>query len=93
MPRIRQKMDEYHREDFLREIRCRQGYYNMMTQQALGDAMGMPKSTVRKRMLEPDTLTAEELRRMVKAIHPDPGIVLRFLGYEGKEIKKLLEAE
>lgn len=93
MPRIRQKMDEYHREDFLREIRCRQGYYDIMTQQALGDAMGMPKSTVRKRMLEPDTLTADELRRMVKAIHPDPGIVLRFLGYESKEIKKLLEAE
>ena len=88
MPRIRQKEQQYADEDFRKEVRIRQGAYDLMSQQALADASGIPRPTLRKRMLEPETMTVEEFRKLVGAIRPDPGTVLRLLGYSSKDIRK-----
>lgn len=41
MPRIRQYAEKYSNEDFLREVRSKQGYYNLRTQEELGKATGI----------------------------------------------------
>lgn len=93
MPRIYQNKDQYAAEDFRREIRCRQGYYNLMSQQALADASGIPRPTLRKRILEPEGMMVGEFRKLIKTIHPDIAVVLALLGYENQEIKKFKEAK
>ena len=93
MPRIRQYAQKYACEDFLREIRKQQGYYNLTTQQELADAAGMSQPTVSNRMKDPSKLTFGEFRGWVKAIKPDPRVVLAFLGYTSKDIKAALGTE
>ena len=88
MPRIRQKEQQYAFDDFRKEVRTRQGMYDLMSQQALADASGIPRPTLRKRLLEPETMSVEELRKLVVTIWPDPGAVLRLLGYSAKDIRK-----
>lgn len=92
MPRIKQKQQDYADNDFRTEVRVRQGYYNLMSQQALADAAGIPRPTLRKRLLEPATMTVEEYRKLIATIHPDPAVVLRMLGYTSKEIRQFRSA-
>lgn len=92
MPRIKQKAQQYADEDFRVEVRVRQGYYDLMSQQALAAAAGIPRPTLRKRLLEPETMTVEELRKLIGTLTPDPGAVLRLLGYSSKDIKKFRTA-
>ena len=88
MPRIRQKEREYADNDFRTEVRIQQGRYDLMSQQALADAAGIPRPTLRKRLLEPETMTVEEFRKLIATICPDPVAVLRLLGYSSKDIKR-----
>ena len=92
MPRIKQKEQQYADDDFRTEVRIRQGYYDLMSQQALADASGIPRPTLRKRILEPETMTVEEFRKLIATICPDPGAVLRLLGYSSKDIKRFRTA-
>ena len=87
MPRIRQYEEKYSNEDFLREIRSKQGYYNLRTQEELGNAMGLPKSTMRKRLINPESLTIQDLRSMIRVLNLSPVAVLKFLGWSDKAIK------
>lgn len=87
MPRIRQYTEKYSNEDFLREIRSKQGYYNLRTQEELGNAMGLPKSTMRKRLIKPESLTIQDLRSMIRVLNLSPVAVLKFLGWSDKAIK------
>lgn len=87
MPRIRQYAEKYSNEDFLREIRSKQGYYNLRTQEELGNAIGLPKSTMRKRLINPESLTIQDLRSMIRVLNLSPVAVLKFLGWSDKAIK------
>ncbi len=49
MPRIPQHAEKYAREDFSREVRRQQGYYDLMSQRALAEAAGIPRSTLREK--------------------------------------------
>lgn len=94
MGKIRGKEQQYADEAFRREIRSRQGYYNLMSQQALADAADIPRPTLRKRLLDPAGMSVEELRRLIKTIKPSADVVLSLLGYSGKDLKSLpVEAE
>ena len=94
MGKIRGKEQQYADEAFRREIRSRQGYYNLMSQQALADAADIPRPTLRKRLLDPAGMSVEELRRLIKTIKPSAAVVLSLLGYSGKDLKSLpVEAE
>lgn len=87
MPRIRQYAEKYSNEDFLREIRSKQGYYNLRTQEELGNAIGLPKSTMRKRLINPESLTIQDLRSMIRVLNLSPAAVMKFLGWSDKAIK------
>lgn len=89
MPRIRQYAEKYSAEDFLKEIRVRMAVYDI-NQTQLAELTGTAISTLSKRMKDPDGMTAAELRRLVRAIKPDPITFLKFCGYETKDIKKAM---
>ena len=92
MPRIRQYAEKYSAEDFLKEIRVRMAVYDI-NQTGLAELTGTAISTLSKRMKDPDGMTAAELRRLVRAIKPDPITFLKFCGYETKDIKKAMETQ
>lgn len=87
MPRIKQKAEQYADEDFRREVRTRQGYYDLMSQQALAEQADIPRPTLRKRLLEPESMTVGELRKLVKTIKPDPKVLLLLIGYTTKDLR------
>ena len=87
MPRINQKIEVYADEDFRREVRSRQGYYDLMSQQALAEQVDIPRPTLRKRLLEPESMTVGELRKLVKTIKPDPTVLLLLIGYSKKDLR------
>lgn len=89
MPRIHQNAEKYAREDFQREIRRQQGYYDLMSQRALADASGIPRSTLWAKLNDPDKLEVAELRKLVKTICPDPLILLALVGYTKQDIKRV----
>lgn len=91
MPRIVQYAQRYAEADFRKEVQTRQGAHGLMSQQSLADASGIPRPTLRKRLLQPDSMTVEEFRKLVSAVHPDPVIVLTLLGYSKKDLKKLVQ--
>lgn len=94
MPRIPQNAEKYAKEDFQREIRSRQGYYDLMTYRALGAAADIPYGTLWSKLKDPDKLEVAELRKLVKTLCPDPMIMLALLGYSKQDLKrvrKLLE--
>lgn len=88
MPRIRQYYEKYACEDFIREVKAQRGRYDLNTNKALGLATGMKESTTRVRMMAPENLTIRELRSLIKALRLDIWTVLRFIGYETKEVNK-----
>lgn len=88
MPRIRQYADKYAAEDFRKEIRIRQGENDLMSQTLLAAEVGIPRTTLIKRLAEPMGMSFGEFRMLNKAIHPDIGVVLTLLGYTAKEISR-----
>ena len=76
-------------ESFRREVRIRQGFYDLMTLRELGDSSGIPSSTLCKRLANPGDFTVEELRRLIGAVEPDPLVLLATIGYSDKAIARL----
>lgn len=91
MPRVKLYADRYARSDFQQEVRIRQGYHALMTQNALAEAVGIPRPTLRKRLLQPSTMTFGEFQKLNAAIHPDILAVLPLLGYTEKEILQFMK--
>lgn len=91
MPRIRQNEEQYAVEDFKRECRCRLGYYNIPSVRALATEMDMSHATLNPKMNDPLKLGVPDLRKLIRTLHPDIGIVLSLLGYSRQEIKKFKE--
>ena len=89
MSRIRQYAEEYLRADFLQEIRRCQGAADLMNGKLLSTASGVPYGVLMRRLKEPETFTLGEIRSIIKALHLNPVVLLKFLGYSGKDISKL----
>lgn len=88
MPRIKQYADKYAVEDFRKEVRVRQGERDLMSKQALAEAIDIPRTTLVKRLTDPMGMTFGEFKKLNQTVHPDPGVVLALLGYTGKDINK-----
>lgn len=88
MPKIKLKADEYIRQDFLKELRGQQAYYGRPKQSDLAAVIKGSQPTAGRRVNDPDSFTAGELRGVVQSFKLDIGVVLRFLGYSPAEIKK-----
>lgn len=93
MPRIHQYDEKYATADFQAEIRRQQGYYDLMTVQALAQAVGIPRSTLHPKIHNPHKLDVEDFRKLVPVLHPDPRAVLALLGYTKKEINQFCKGE
>jgi len=91
VPRIYQNADKYAVAGFQQEIRKQQGQYNLMSVRSLAGAVGIPHTTLTPKLHEPHKLTIGDLQKLIKTIHPDPGILLILLGYSKQEIKKYKE--
>ena len=91
MPRIKQLESQYLQSDLLREIRVRRAFLDIPRDQDLADMTGIPLSTLWGKLKEPEKMTVLQLRKIIRALALDPEIVLRFLGYDGAQIKKLKE--
>lgn len=89
LPRIRQKNADYMRKDFIAALRAGQGNAGLLQKKELADASGIPYSTLRKRLDNPEKLTVEELRQLIAAIPLAPEAVLAFVGYSAKDINNL----
>lgn len=91
MPRIHQLQDKYAAEDFLREIRAGQGAANLMNGRALSDACGIPYQTLMRRIRHPEDFTLGEIKKLVKAVHIHPLVLLSFVGYSKRDFKQFAE--
>lgn len=92
MSRQKQAPEENAKDLFRREVRVRQGYCDLMSQNQLSASSGIPQSTLSKRLAEPDNFTVAELRKLIETLSPDPLAVLRLVGYSTKDVAKLRKA-
>ena len=89
MPRIRQYAERDAMKDFVGEINAQRARFGYDTQRSLAPVIGVCQVTAGNYMRNPDTIPFGVLRAIVKAIRPDPGILLKALGYTTQDIKKL----
>lgn len=93
MPKISQLRDKYATEELLREIRTRQGAADLMNVRALSGACGVPYATLLRRLQNPEDFTLGEIRKLLKTLPLHPFVLLNFIGYSNKDLKKLTEKE
>lgn len=60
-----------------------------MTQGQLADEVGVAPSVMSALLKDPDKISIARLRAIIRAISPDPAVVLAALGYTNKDIQKL----
>ena len=89
MPRIRQYAERDAMSDFVSELNAQRARFGYSTQRTFGPAIGVCQVTAGNYMRHPDTIPFGVLRSIVKAVKPDPGILLKALGYTTQDIKKL----
>lgn len=90
MSRIRIKADEYRQEDFRKALRHAQAD-NDTSRKDLAEQVGTKYSTFCKRLNNPDELSLGEVHKMVRVIPIDPEALLKFVGYDNKQIKSFAE--
>lgn len=89
MPRLRQYADRDAMKDFVGEINAQRARFGYDTQRSLAPVLGVCQATAGNYIRNPETIPFGVLRAIVKAIRPDPGILLKALGYTTQDIKKL----
>lgn len=89
MPRIRQYAERDAMKDFVGEINAQRARFGYSTQRSLAPVLGVCQATAGNYIRNPETIPFGVLRAIVKAIRPDPGILLKALGYTTQDIKKL----
>lgn len=76
---------------FCQEIRVRRAYENM-TQKELADEVGISPPVMSSLLGNPDKITIGRMRTIVTTLKPDMEIVLKLLGYPGKDIDQFRSA-
>ena len=75
-------------DGFIRELRARFAWHGITSATDIAGKIGVPKTTWCRKMREPDSMFARDIRKVVKTVKPDPSVVLEFLGYSRQDIKK-----
>ncbi len=86
MPRIRQYAQKYADADFMKEIQHQKVECGIKTDAKLAELINISKSNFCNRKKRPENFTVAELRGLVATLSPDPVILLKFLGYQGRDI-------
>ena len=94
MPRIREYAMRYAEEDFKKELfRKMAERYEKISVRALAQETGISHSALNVKIRQDNTnLDIGELRKIVPLLNPDPGIVLKLLGYTPQQIKRFKES-
>lgn len=79
------------RKAFITEVKVRRTYLNM-SQNDLGKILGISPARISGLLSKPDELTVGRLRKIIQTLSIDPMIVLAFLGYDRKTIKRFLDS-
>lgn len=88
-PRVTEAMrQEMAADGFRAAVRVGRAHQDM-TQAGLADEMGICPTILSRLLKDPDKLTVERLRGMIRALDLDPLAVLALLGYDEKSITKL----
>lgn len=91
MPRIRQLNDKYRQNDFLDELAAQCARKGYATCRELGQAVDMSASSICGYRREPGKIRLETMQNLVAVLKPDIAVVLRFLGYSEKEIRRFAD--
>lgn len=75
-------------EDFVSEIEAQSARAGLKTNVALGEKIGLTYQCIGKYKKQPDIIRLGTMKKLVRAIAPDAGVVLRFLGYSDEQISK-----
>ena len=89
MPRLRQNAELDAMADFMGELNAQRARFGYDTQRSLAPVLGVCQATAGNYIRNPETIPFSVLRAIVKAVKPDPGILLKALGYSTQDIKKL----
>lgn len=74
---------------FVSEVNAQCWRYGYKTQESLGNAIGVSQVTAGKYLRDPARMAFSTLRKLVKAIKPDPVLLLKAVGYTAADIKNL----
>ena len=78
------------KNEFDAEIRIRRAERNL-TQGDLGAVIGVSPARMSGLLSDPDSLPVGRLRKIIKALSPDPLVLLAFLGYDQKILRQFKE--
>lgn len=93
MPRLRAYARQYADADFKKEVyRCLTERYENVSVRALSRETGISNSTLNNKIRKNvSNLDVSELQQIVAVLNPDPGVILKLLGYSTAQIKKYKE--
>jgi predicted transcriptional regulator len=91
MSRPRQNPEAIRKDRFRAAVGHGQVDAGLMSKKDLAEAAGIPYTTLWKRLEDPDKMTVEELKKLLSAVHIDPGAVLLLVGYSHKEILRVVD--
>lgn len=89
MPRIRQNADRDTMRDFISEVNAQRWRSGLTSQRSFGEAVGISQSTAGKYLSAPESMPLGILRAVVKAVKPDPVVLLKALGYTAADIQRM----
>lgn len=73
-------------DNFQKEMKAKRVWHGLETSEEFGCAINCSKPTANKYQNYPTMIRMDTMQKIVKALKPDIGIMLRFLGYSDKEI-------
>lgn len=88
MPRLRQLQEQYTKNDFLREFSAQCARKGLTTNAAIGKAVGVCGASVGNYRREPGKIQLGTLQKIVQTLKPDIAVLLLYLGYSEKEIRR-----
>lgn len=91
MPKMKTDPDVAAQKEFQRAIRVALAGMEMR-QKELAEEVGVESSWMSRLLAEPGGLSANRLRKIVRVLRLDPGVILRFLGYNDREINQFKSA-
>lgn len=89
MPRIRQYAERDAMKDFLGEINAQRSRFGCNTFQEFGKVLGVCPKSAWNYLQDPDSIRIGTMRKIVKALKPNPIYVLLAIGYSKNDIKKM----
>lgn len=93
MPKIPSKEPEYAQNQFLRHVDAKAAWFGLSNAQKLGEKVDLTGPTVREYRKDPSKMRLMTLRKYISALQLSPFVVLRFLGYSQKDIRKAINEE